>query len=418
MPSEVSSWLKIENQARQILHNYNYKEIRTPVFEETELFSRSMGQTSDVVMKQMLNLASQSAKDSNLVELSGLTLRPEGTASIVRSYIQHGLDRKDSLSKLFYIGPMFRGERPQKGRLRQFHQIGAEAIGPQSDSPYLDAELIALSVHLLKSFGLEKFEVRINTLGTSEDKANFSQWLKEKIKPFLPQLNEDDQLRYDRNVLRILDSKDKAAKKVLADINVGISHLSVESVEYFEKVKQALKSLDISFIEDHNLVRGLDYYTHTVFEISSGQLGSQDALGAGGRYANLVSDLGGPKVDAVGFALGIERILLAAAGNQESNNADLLDVFIIAFGDVMAREASLLLHEIRQQNLSADMSYKQSSAKSLMRQADKSGAKFVIILGEEEQKQGKLILKNMISGEQQLLERARVVKDLFRLISG
>ncbi len=386
-----------------VLNCYGYKEIRTPIFEETELFARSVGETSDIVQKQMLTLAPQTAAADGKVSDSGtLALRPEGTASIVRTYIQNHFDRKEPLSKLFYIGPMFRGERPQKGRLRQFHQVGVEAIGPSSASPYLDAEVMSLSVAMLKSFGLTDFSLKLNTLGTKEDKEKFSNILRDKVAAQKEHLCPDCQNRYERNVLRILDCKNSGCRGVVKNLKLDHDYLCENSREYFESVKSALNRLGVAYTQDLYLVRGLDYYTHTVFELSCPGLGSQDAVGAGGRYDNLVEQLGGPAVDAVGFALGLERILLAAEG-KKVYDASALDVFFIALGDGAFLKSFELLQLIRSQGIAADMRFAGGSLKSQMRQADKTGCRYVVIIGEDELTKNSLIMKNMKEGKQEEL---------------
>ena len=399
MPEEVSSWQDIEQKARRVFNIYGFKEIRTPFFEETELFVRSMGQASDVVQKQMLNIQSQylQGEDEKSVRLS---LRPENTASVVRSYIQNRLDKKEGLSKLYYIGAMFRGERPQKGRLRQFHQMGVEAIGPDGASAYLDVEVISLAVHLLKSFGLNNFKLKINTLGSGEDKENFSKYLRAELKSRLQNLCVDCQSRFERNVFRILDCKNNGCQKQVSQINLSDSYLSKESREYFNQVKKGLSDLKIDYEVSAKLVRGLDYYTHTVFEISCPDLGSQDALGAGGRYNRLVSQLGGPDVPAVGFALGIERILLAL-GEKAVVEEEGLDSFIIALDQNAFQEGLAILNQLRLQGISCDIDYTLASMKSLMRLANKLKAKKVIILGENELKKEVVLLKNMAESTQE-----------------
>lgn len=397
LPDEVLKWQAIESRARGICNTYGYKEIRTPLFEETELFARSMGQTSDIVQKQMLNLMSQKQEE----DAAGFSLRPEGTASVVRSYIQNDLDKKEGLSKLFYLGPMFRGERPQKGRLRQFHQIGIEAIGPGSASPYLDAEVIALSVNMLKGFGLkaDQFKLKLNTLGSAEDKENFSKFLREQLQPHVSELCQDCQQRFDRNVFRILDCKNKICREIVHKLTIDHTHLSKESRQYFQSVREVLDSLNISYQQDVLLVRGLDYYTHTVFEISCPLLGSQDALGAGGRYNDLVSQLGGSAVDAIGFALGIERIVLAL-GKDGAFSESPLDAFFIALDEISLKRTFIFVQQIREAGISADMGYRQASLKSQMRLADKRKARYVIILGESELQKGVVTVKNMGDGSQ------------------
>ncbi|MFP4472923.1 MAG: histidine--tRNA ligase [Candidatus Omnitrophota bacterium] len=400
LPAETAAWQELERTARTQLARYGYREIRTPFFEETELFARSVGSTSDIVQKQMLNLASQGeSSDARDMASSKLSLRPEGTAAIVRSYIQHRLDRTERLSKMYYIGPMFRGERPQKGRLRQFHQIGVEAIGPDTANPYLDAETIALCVELLKSFGLKDFELKINTLGTPQDKDALAKTLLKQLSPQLDRLCPDCRDRCERNVFRVLDCKKASCRELIHGLNVGYDHLVPESREYYEQVKSALNLLGVMFQEDPYLVRGLDYYTHTVFEVSCPSLGAQDAVGAGGRYNTLVRQLGGPQADATGFALGMERILLAC--EEKRSIPCVLDAFFIVLGDAAAPKAVQLLQRLRFGNVMTDMSFVGGSMKSQMRQADKAGARYVLILGEEELACGTVTLKNMTSGEQQ-----------------
>jgi len=396
---EIYKWQSVENLMREILHTYNYQEIRTPVFEETDLFARSMGQSSDVVMKQMLNLTAQTTEENGQLKLSGLSLRPENTASVVRSYIQQNLDQFEGLSKLYYIGPMFRGERPQKGRLRQFHQIGVEAIGPFAKNPYLDAEVIALSVDILNTLGLKNFTIKLNSLGSAEDKENFSNWLRQELKSRLSELDEEDKSRFERNVFRVLDSKNKKTRAVIDSLAIESSALGIESRNYFEKVQSALRDLKVDFEVDPKLVRGLDYYTHTVFEITSTSLGSQDALGAGGRYNNLVSQLGGPDVGAVGFALGIERILLALPQDQEVNSISP-DVYVIALDEKSFSKAWAVTNILRQHSIPCDICYNISSIKSLMRQANKSKARNVVIIGENELNRGVVTIKNFADGSQ------------------
>ncbi len=426
LPEEISRWHNIESDAHTILKNYGYKEIRTPYFEETALFARSLGTTSDVVQKQMLNLAGAAAakmatglgagdSTESAEARDGLSLRPEGTASIVRSYIQNSFAHKEGLSKFYYIGPMFRGERPQKGRLRQFHQIGVEAIGPESFSPYLDAEVIALSVRLLNAFGLSGYKLKINSLGTKDDKNNLSVILRDRLCNDLSKLCQDCQDRFERNVFRILDCKNESCKKVVSQLSLGEDHLSPESRAYFSKVKEALTLLNIPFEVESLLVRGLDYYTHTVFEISHAGLGSQDAVGAGGRYNGLVQELGGdPKgeIGAIGFALGIERILLVQPDDQKKQ-ASGLDAFIVTLDsegkDDAYKAAFKLLNQLRSNGIAAEMNYNRASMKSQMRLADKLQSRRVIIIGEDELKNNYITLKNMQAGTQEKVDSNEVI---------
>lgn len=398
LPEQIPAWQSIETKARQIFRTFGFREIRTPYFEETELFARSMGQTSDVVQKQMLNLQPQAAMEDE--QKTHYSLRPENTASVARAYIQHRFDKKEGLSKLYYLGAMFRGERPQKGRLRQFHQMGVEAIGPDGASFYLDVEVISLAVRLLKSFGLNNFKLNINTLGSQEDKENFSKYLRIQLQPALFQLCKDCQSRFERNVFRILDCKNNECQRVVSRVNLDDSYLSESSRAYFNQVKKGLSDLKIDFDVSAKLVRGLDYYTHTVFEITGTSLGSQDALGAGGRYNRLVEELGGASVPAVGFALGMERILLAL-GDQAAVEEAGLDSFIVALDQNALQEGFLILNELRGQGISCDMDYTLASMKSQMRTANKLKARKVIIIGENELKKEVALLKDMNEGSQE-----------------
>ena len=411
LPENIALWQAIESKAREILKNYNYKEIRTPLFEETDLFARSMGQTSDVVQKQMLTLQPNQREGETGQSAKMFSLRPEGTASIVRSYIENNFDKKESLTKLFYIGPMFRGERPQKGRLRQFHQIGAEAIGPNSASPFLDAEMIALSIDLLKAFDIKDYTLKINSLGSAEDKKLFSQKLRDLISKDKSQLCPTCQERLDRNVFRILDCKSKECRAIVSGLNLGTSFLSEESQKYYTQVKQALKSLKVAYQEVPTLVRGLDYYTQTVFEITSTSLGSQDALGAGGRYDGLIEELGGSnEVDGIGFSLGIERILLAQQEPSAVKKDQPLDVFIVTLDEPLFEKGFGLLSLLREKNIACDISYKVSSLKSQMRLADKMAARYVVLLGQDEMAKSVVTLKNMATGEQTQVPFDQVVE--------
>ena len=413
-PGEARLWQELETRARLRLACYGYNEIRPPFFEETDLFVRSVGQTSDIVQKQMLHLLPQSRAQVADAPHPVLSLRPEGTASVVRAYIQNGMDKKESLSKLFYIGPMFRGERPQKGRLRQFHQIGVEAIGPDSCSPYLDAETIRLALQILDDMEAGPYRLKLNTLGTVQDKENLSKSLRQRLTTSKKDLCADCQNRFDRNVFRVLDCKNKTCRQIVARLSMDDAHLEPSSRDYYQKVKSALKTLNIAFDEDPSMVRGLDYYTHTVFEICSSALGSQDALGAGGRYNNLVTQLGGPQADAVGFALGLERIMLARK-EQEAAGVPPVDVFVISLDETSLASNFQLADILRARDMIVDMSFKTASVKSQMRIANKKGARLVVIAGEDEQRRGVVTLKNMRDGSQRQIARdacAREIKDL------
>ncbi len=408
----------LEASSRQLFTLYGYREIRTPLFEDGALFRRSLGETTEVVNKQLLEIRSQRSADE---EGTSLALRPEGTAPVVRAYNQNDLGREEYLSKLFYIGPMFRGERPQKGRLRQFHQIGAEAIGRGACHPLVDAEMIALAVGLLKSFGVEGFKVRINSLGSREDKANFSQWLRLQLKDRIGHLSEECKGQYERNVFRLLDSKDKECQAVIRGLDIGMAHLSAQGLQYFDSVRRSLDDLGLAYEVSSHLVRGLDYYTHTVFEISCEGLGAQDAIGAGGRYDGLIEQLGGgdrrlgAELGAMGFALGMERVLLALEAQGKLSSAPrMIDVFIVTASALQTPEAFRLLGRIRSAGISADMDPTSRAVKKQFEQANRAGARFVFMVGEEESRLGQVSVKNMATGEQRSLPVEEAIKSIER----
>lgn len=400
LPKEARLFQKLEQASRQIFLNYNYKELRTPVFEDIKLFQRTLGQTTDVVQKQLLRLETEGDDD--------FALRPEATASIVRAYIEHDLHQKEGFSKYFYIGPMFRGERPQKGRLREFHHIGAEAIG--SLNPYLDAELISLAVKLIESFGIEGYTLNINNLGCSKDKENWSKLLRSTLKDKIGSFCSLCQDRFQRNVFRILDCKNEDCKDALKKITLQENHICSSCHDHFSIVQDALRNLKIDFKVSPFLVRGLDYYTRTVFEITHSSLGSQDALGAGGRYDNLISQLGGPDLSAVGFALGMERVLLAVKKTEDLQ--DSINVYFVTLDKESRKKGFLLLNKLRNENISCDMDYEESSLKSQMRSANKSGAKCVAIIGEDELKTDTVTLKDMSSGNQETIKTNQLINEL------
>ncbi|MEJ2507786.1 MAG: histidine--tRNA ligase, partial [Ignavibacteriaceae bacterium] len=318
LPSEISRWHYFENIIRNIFSNFNYKEIRTPVFEETTLFARSIGEETDIVSKEMYTF-----KDKGD---TSITLKPEMTAGVVRAFIEHSLDGQQPLTKLYYISPMFRQERPQAGRLRQFHQFGGEALG--SSSPVLDAELIQISYDILKSLGLKDLTVKINSLGVPESREDYKKLLREFLLNKKDKLSEDSRKRFDTNILRIFDSKIESDQELLKGAPLLIDNLDGESENHFEVVKEYLDKISIPFEIDPKLVRGLDYYTKTTFEIISKKVGSQSALVGGGRYDLLAEQLGGKPTPAVGFASGMERILLACESeNSFSVKDDNIDVY-------------------------------------------------------------------------------------------
>ncbi len=394
LPDEINGWYYLENLIRQIFSSFNYKEIRTPVFEETILFARGIGEETDIVGKEMYSFTDRGGES--------LTLKPEMTAPVVRSYIEHSLGSKQQLNKLFYISPMFRQERPQAGRFRQFHQFGAEAIG--SSSPILDVEMIQMAYQILKSLGLKDLSVKINSLGIPEARDNYKSELKKFLADKKDKLSEDSRKRFDKNILRIFDSKMESDQELLADAPHLLDYLDAESKNDFEQVQALLKILDIPFDVDAKLVRGLDYYTKTTFEIISSKVGSQSALCGGGRYDMLIEQLGGKATPAVGFAAGMERILLACENeNSFTLPDDKIDLYIIRLEKDLLHNVFKLASDLRDQNFVIDFDYSDRSVKAQMREANKLNARFVLFVGGDEYKDGLLNLKYMDSGQQQLI---------------
>ncbi|MDD5561223.1 MAG: histidine--tRNA ligase [Candidatus Omnitrophica bacterium] len=387
LPDEAGRWQTIEATARQILALYNYREMRTPLIEEASLFNRTLGTATEIVQKQMFLIHNQQDLYS---------LRPEGTASIARSYLENNLDKTCGFIKLYYIGPMFRLERPQKGRLRQFHHIGCEAIGSQEAT--LDIETIGLAVHLLKSFSIADYKIKINSLGCPKDKQTLSLNLKHGLQKEKQKLCADCQVRMENNVLRILDCKNDSCKEIIKALALKDTHLCPDCLSHFKEVKNGLNSLAISFEVEPQLVRGLDYYNRTVFEFTHSNLGSQDAIGAGGRYNNLIKELGGPDTGGIGFAFGIERLLLASKSPAEKQINNL--VYLITLGDEARKAGIKILHQLRSSNIPGDTDYLGSSLKSAMRAANDAGARYVLILGEDELKKGTISLKDMSNSSQ------------------
>ena len=394
LPVDIPRWKYLENVVEKVFTKFNYKEIRTPIFEETSLFARGIGEETDIVGKEMYSFIDRSE--------TSLTLKPEMTASVVRAYNEHSLGAQQQLTKLFYISPMFRQERPQAGRFRQFHQFGAEAIG--SKSPLLDAEMIQMSYEILKSLGLKNLTVKINSLGTPETRENYKKILKKYLEDKKQKLSEDSRRRFDTNILRIFDSKIELDQKIIKDAPKLIDHLDEESKEDFEIVKDQLKKSNIPFQIDSALVRGLDYYTKLTFEIDSESVGAQTALCGGGRYDLLIETLGGKQTPATGFAAGIERILLACENEKSFNISDpVIDVYLVRIDNELESVVSELAGKLRNENLSVDFDYLQRSVKAQMREANKMNAKYVLFVGGDEYKQGMIKLKNMSVGTEEII---------------
>ncbi len=401
LPSECFSWQQIEQISRNIFSIYNYQEIRTPLIEDVVLFNRSLGQSTEIVQKQMFLINNK--EDT-------YAFRPEGTASIVRAYIENNLHKTSGFMKMYYIGPMFRLERPQKGRLRQFHHIGCEVIG--SVGADIDVEVISLADSLLKAYSIEGYKIKINSLGCARDKQKLSEILKQGLKDKLGQLCEDCNARFERNVLRILDCKNKSCQETAAKLNIQNSYLCEECNLHFEKVKSGLDLLKVKYEVCPFLVRGLDYYTRTVFEIKHDELGAQDAIGAGGRYDNLVKELGGPDLGAVGFAFGIERLLLIRRQKTEDRRQDENLVYVAGLGEEAKIQAMLILGQLRNSGIICDTDYESKSLKGIMRKANDIGAKYMLIIGDNELRNSTVMFKNMSTGEQKEVKQENILSEL------
>jgi histidyl-tRNA synthetase len=407
LPEDSYRWQQLEKIMKETAETFAYREIRTPLFEHTELFERGVGETTDIVTKEMYTFQDKSGRS--------LTLRPEGTASCVRALIEHSIYAGTLPVKWYYTGPMFRYDRPQTGRYRQFHQFGVEAFG--SDNPYLDAEVIMLMIEILKRLGLEKYELHLNSVGCSECRESYRQKLIEYIKPLTGTLCHDCQNRYLQNPLRVLDCKNESCHQAIEGYPTLRANLCSKCKEHYDKVRQALADNHIDFIHDDNLVRGLDYYTNTAFEIHLPGIGAQSAVGGGGRYDGLVKECGGPALPGIGFALGLERLLLALdkINGQEKINQET-DILVVAMEPEYEAYSLKILSELRRAGIRADKDYNKRSAKAQMKYADKLGAKAVVIIGTEEVEQGFLTLRNMQSKEQYKVNNQDLVRSVTKIL--
>ncbi len=396
LPTEIEYWQKIEECARNILNNANYQEIRTPIFEQTELFKRGIGEATDVVGKEMYSFNSKSENYS-------ITLRPEGTAGVVRAYIQNNLYAQGGVQRLWYTGAMFRYERPQAGRQRQFHQLGLEVLG--SAEPRADVEVIAIATDILQTLGLKNLHLDINSVGNTEDRQNYRQALVDYFTPYKDELDADSQERLTRNPLRILDSKDKRTQEIATGAPSILKYLGAYSQQHFEQVQKLLTSLDIAYNINPRLVRGLDYYTHTAFEIISDDLGAQATVCGGGRYDGLVKQLGGAETPAVGWAMGLERLTILLQQLQPLP-APVIDFYVVSKGDEAEAQALKLALKLRQQGFSVELDLSGSGFKKQFARADRSGAIASLIIGEEEAASNSVKLKWMTSKEQRATSQA------------
>jgi histidyl-tRNA synthetase len=398
LPDEVGYWQRVEAVAREIFGRAAYREIRTPIFEQTDLFERGVGEATDIVSKEMYTFVDRGDRS--------LTLRPENTAGAVRAYIEHHLYAQGGVQRLWYLGPMFRYERPQAGRQRQFHQVGVEVLG--SADPRADAEVIAIATDLLKTLGLKDLRLEFNSIGDRGDRQQYREALVNYLTPYKQDLDADSQDRLMRNPLRILDSKDAKTQTILQDAPSILDHLNLESQQRFERVQQLLTELGIPYNVNPKLVRGLDYYTHTVFEIQSDDLGSQATVCAGGRYDGLVTELGGPDTPAVGWASGLERLILLLQ-QLSSPSAAPLDFYLVSKGDRAEAQALKLAQLLRQQGFSVELDLSGSAFGKQFKRADRSGAIACLILGDAEAESQTVQLKWLASGQQEALMQAELL---------
>ncbi len=390
LPGEIAKWQWVEKTAHEIFSRYGFSEIRLPIFEKTALFSRSIGETSDIVEKEMYTFDDRGGDQ--------ITLRPEGTASVVRSYIQHKMYNPPSLLKLYYMGPMFRYERPQAGRFRQFYQIGAEAMG--SASPLVDFEVMTMLIAFFNKLGLKDLRLEINSLGCPDCRPAYRETLKSAIREHLDELCGNCNQRYERNPLRVLDCKVEKDRQIAEGLPKSKDHLCEVCQENFNKVQSMLDTAGTPYNINPKLVRGLDYYTRTTFEVTSENLGSQNAICGGGRYDSLVEEFEGPSTPCFGFALGMERLISLLDSEETDGLNSKPDIYIVCLGEAAVSHSLNMVHDLRYAGISVERDYESGSMKSQMRKANKMQAQFVLILGDNEIQSGKYNLKNMDTGDQ------------------
>jgi histidyl-tRNA synthetase len=405
LPPKTTQWRSLEDRAREILEGFGFSEIRIPILEQAELFSRGIGEGTDIVEKEMYTFAD---RGGDLV-----TMRPEATASVVRAYLEHKMYATDPVAKLYSIGPMFRHERPQKGRLRQFHQINAEVFGISHAA--IDAEVMAVVMHYLVSVGAGTCLLQINSLGCPKCRLPYKEKLRVFLKEQLPQLCEDCRRRMHQNPLRSFDCKVKGCQEVMANAPLISDDLCEECAGHFFAVRDHLGLLEIAFEVNPRMVRGLDYYTKTTFEVIADGLGAQNTVAAGGRYDGLIALLGGPEIPGIGFAVGMERLLLIVPDEGLPSRPSL---FIAALGEGPRREAFRISYTLNRAAVRTMMDYEGRSLKAQMRRADKNGTRYVLILGEDEQRAGTAILRDMTDGRQEEIPLPSISEYLVRKIRG
>lgn len=403
-PKDVYKWHYVEKKFREICALYGYEEIRTPIFEHTEVFARSVGDTTDVVQKEMYSFTDRGDRQ--------LSLKPEGTAGVIRSFIENKMYADTQPTKLYYITPCFRYERPQAGRQRQFHQFGIEVLG--SDGPSVDAEVISLAVQFFNEMGLKNLSVNINSVGCPTCREEYNRKLKEYLDKKVDVLCETCLERKDKNPMRVIDCKNPHCKENLQDIPFMIDHLCDDCKDHFEKLQTYLKEMDINYVVDKTIVRGLDYYKKTAFEIISNDIGSQSTVCGGGRYDGLVEMLGGPKgISGIGFGLGVERLLLTLENNNiKIENPKSTDIYIATIGDAAKTKSFKLIKDLRSNHISADNDHLDKSLKAQFKYSDKLNAKYTVVIGDDELANDTATLKNMKTSEQTTIKLSELVDEL------
>ena len=407
MPDEIEKWRWVENKANQVFTRYGFKEIRLPIFEKTKLFSRGIGETTDIVEKEMYTFEDRGGEK--------VTLRPEGTASVVRAFIEHKMYTSQTVQKFYYLGPMFRYERPQAGRFRQFYQIGVEAMG--SHNPSIDAEVMIMLMEFFNVLGLNQFELQINSLGCNKCRPEYRETLKKSITNHLADLCENCNTRYQKNPLRVLDCKIERDIEIASGLPKITDYICNECKCHFEKVQALLRETQIPYSINYNLVRGLDYYTHTAFEVISRELGAQNAISGGGRYNTLVEEFEGPPTPCFGFALGLERLISLVPFDKMESLETNPDVFVVSLGEEAKLKVFNLVHQLRSGGISVERDYNGGSLKSQMRKANRSASSFALIIGENEIKSGNYQLKNMQDGKQSNITADSCVEEIKALIN-
>ena len=411
LPPDTDLWQHVEQAARDVFRLYNFQEIRTPIFEDTQLFARGVGEDTDIVAKEMFTWEDRPRAQSEKAQ--SLTLRPENTAGVVRAYIEHKLGETGKLEKLYYMGPQFRRERPQKGRFRQFYQIGAEVLGPPSagsESPARDAEIIAMLAHLVREVGIKEWMLELNSVGCAEDRARYNQALRQALASVKDKMCVDCRRRAETNPLRVLDCKVPEDQPIIESLPKISAYLDDACREHFQAVQKILNHVGIRYRINERMVRGLDYYTRTTFEFTHTGLGAQSALLGGGRYDGLSEALGGPRAPGIGFALGLDRFVLALQAEETVGGRSSKPlVFIAPLGEDMNAESAVIARDLRKNRIPAELGDETFRARKAFEAAERAGAKFILFVGGNEIASGQFALKDLATGEQTPVPRGQLV---------